>query len=633
MQLSLAPRTISLPACLPPALRARLAGQPARLADGGVVRVPKEVRRRVELPEQIRVSEWAAKHRRVTDGAHEGPWRHEYAPHLVHIMDRFGEPWVREIWFCGVEQSGKTNVMLNCLGWALDCDPGNVFYLMPTEDTAAKITGGKIKPMLAASRRLARLQSSRQDDTSLARIRLRHGATIFPAHANSASSMASWAAKHCFGDEVDKYPPMAGKEADPITLIKKRNRTYRGRYKRFFASTPAGRFIQAGVRSCHQVWEARERCPHCQQLVRLTADNLVLEAEATPETVERDGCQVSCPACGAVWTESERLQAIRTGRWVATKGGDLTRPERVGYWHRAWDCLDIPLAEIAAACLRSKHGDLAAKTAWANGYEAEDYEHQQQDRLTETILRLRDDAWPRGLAPRDPASVVIVADTQKHGFFYQVWAIGQPPEWAPVLVDHGFLEEFDHLANLAAREWMDADGQPHQAKAAFIDSGGGTDPHRPKHSRTTAVYEFCRRNPLWKPLKGQRRQTKTWTVSRQDHYPSRSGKKIPIPGGLNLYLLDVTHYKNDLAHKLLIEPHDPGAIRLHAEVGEDFAQQLCAEYQDEHGWWECPRNKPNHHWDCAVYLRAAIDIHVKPNHRARQTVGRRVRSTGIGNLR
>jgi phage terminase large subunit GpA-like protein len=214
-----------IPPFVPEIHRSALAGRTVTME-----RLPRSVRRVMRTSQKIKVSEWAEKYRTVTDGAHKGPWRHAYAPHTVKIMDTFGLPHVREVWFCGVEQSGKTNTMLNCLGWCIDCDPGNIFYLMPTEDTATKITGGKVRPMLNRSPQLARYVSSRTDDTTLSRIKLNNGVAIFPAHANSAAAMATWATKHCFGDEVDKYPLMTGQEADPITLIKKRNRTYKGRY-------------------------------------------------------------------------------------------------------------------------------------------------------------------------------------------------------------------------------------------------------------------------------------------------------------------------------------------------------------------------------------------------------------------
>ncbi|KJS02224.1 MAG: hypothetical protein VR65_06150 [Desulfobulbaceae bacterium BRH_c16a] len=583
-------------------------------------------------PEKIRVSEHAERYRVVTDGAHVGRWRHEYAPHTVKIMDTFGKPYVREVWFCGVEQSGKTNTMINCMAWCIDCDPGNIFYLMPTEDTADKITGGKIKPVLTQSPRLARYLTGRQDDVTLSRINLNHGVTIFPAHANSASSMASWAAKHCFGDEVDKYPAMAGKEADPITLIKKRNRIYRGRYKRFFASTPAQMFIYKGTMSCPQVWEWRAQCGHCDELIEMDGDHLILDDDATAESVEAAGTvSYACNSCGAVWSEEDRLQAIRRGRWVCIKGEDIVRPTRVGFHHRAWECLDVPLVEIAIAWLKGKSGTMADKVAWANGYEATDYEHIQQERQEDSILRLVDKSLPKGVVPRDTSCLLLKVDTQRIGFFYQVWAFGYGRDLPVAMIDHGKVESFSNLIDLAAKIYTDADGKKYRSMAGFIDSGGGTNPNNPKHSRTTEVYGFCRRNPFFKPLKGRRTMEQPWDVKRLDYYPGAKGQKIAIPGGLMLYKINVTIYKNELAGKLQYESDNPGAIRFHADTGADFARQLCAEYQDDHGWWICPRNKANHHWDICVYGLAAADIVGIRNLRkpGEQTQARRIISKGV----
>ncbi len=609
-QISLAPRTIRLLSILPARVRRMLSGRSVGSIRQPVITLPEQVKRVLRSPEKIKVSDHARKYRIVTDGAHEGPWRHEYAPHTVKIMDTFGDSWVREIWFCAVEQSGKTNTMLNCMQWAIDCAPGNIFYLMPSEDASKKIVGKKIKPMLIKSPKLKGLISSRQDDTTMACISLRNGVEIFPAHANSATSMATWAAKYCFGDEVDKYPLMAGKETDPITLIKKRNRIYRGRYKRFFSSTSAEKFIYTkGLLQCHQIWEWRLRCPDCGQLVKMDAEHLTLADDATPETVELNGCDYVCNACASVWDEGKRLVAIKAGCWIAVKGEDAIRPAKVGFHHRSWECLDITLREIAVAYLKSKTGSLSDKLDWAHGHEAIDYVHEQQDRSEDYVLRLKNASMPRGVVPRDPSCLILLIDTQKRGFFYQVWACGWGQDLSVSVIDHGFVERFSHLVDLGAKSYQDAAGVAYRISSAWIDSGGGTDPHNPKHSRTQEIYIFCKKNPLFHPLKGRREMGPPWNLSRLEYLPSRTGKKIAIPGGgLSLYLLNVTLYKGELATKLQVESGDPGCLSLHADIGNDYATQMCAEYQDERGYWICPRGKANHHWDISVYGFAALDI-------------------------
>lgn len=629
-QLPLIQRTIPLLTMLPAHVRGMLSGRSVGSERQPVIVLPSVVRRVLTTPKKIKVSDHALRYRRVTDGAHEGQWRHEYAPHTVKIMDTFGLPHVREVYFCGVEQSGKTNTMLNCMQWAIDCAPGNIFYLMPTEKDADKIVGEKIKPMIVKSKRIGSLVSPRQDDTTLSRIKLLNGVMILPAHANSASSMAGWAAKYCFGDEVDKYPAMAGKEASPIELIKKRNRTYRGRYKRFFSSTPAGKFIYTnGLLRCHQINEWRVRCPECGELIRMDNEHLALDGEATAESVELNGCEYVCNSCSCTWDEAQRIQAIKGGCWVAVKGEDLAYPEKVGFHHRSWECLDITIREIAVAWLKARTGTMADKVAWANGYEAIDYTFEQRDRVEDFVLRLRDEAQPRGVVPADTQCLLLLIDTQKRGFFYQVWACGWGQDLAVTVIDHGFVERFAHLVDLAAKTYRDAAGTDHRITRSWIDSGGGTDPHNPKHSRTQEIYVFCKKHPTFHPVKGRRDMSNPWNLSRLEYMPSRTGKKIPIPGGLNLYILNTTLYKGELATRLQVEPGDPGCMTLHAAIGNDYASQLCAEYQDERGYWQCPKGKANHHWDISVYGFAAIDIMGLRNRRAQKHKSVTIYSKGV----
>lgn len=602
MQQASLPRAI--PAFVPPEIRARLAGKHVAHK-----RLPEQIKRRMRSPEKIRVSEHARLYRVVTEEPHAGPWRHELAPHTVKIMDTYGLPHVREIWFCGVEQSGKTNTMLNCLHWAADVDPGNIFYLMPTEATGDKVTSEKLIPLVRNSKRLKQHLGDKENDTTLAKIRLSHGVTIRPAHANSASSMATFAAKHCFGDEIDKYPERTGREAGPIDLIKKRNRLYKGRYKRFFASTPAQLFIHKGMLACPQVWEIRHRCPHCGQLFRPVGDCLNIPADLAAEEIGQETeITYNCTECGSAITELERTRLLAAADWICVKGADLSRPSRVGFHHRSWDCLDVPLHEIASAWRAKETGGVTEKIAWANGHEAENYQYEQQDRKEDYILRLRDEAQPRGIVPRNTCYLAVVADTQQIGFHYKVIAFGWGPDLPTTKIEHGFVETFAQLNDIAAEVRRDADGKEYRAMSGWIDSGGGTNPSNPKHSRTVEVYRFCRQHPFWRPLKGQRIMQSGWSVKLMDFYPSAQGKMEKIPGGLKRYNINVTLYKDELAGKLQKEPGDPGAICLDAATTSEYAKQLCVEWRDDHGYWQCPKGKDNHQWDNWVYGLAIADI-------------------------
>ncbi|MGM0642029.1 MAG: terminase gpA endonuclease subunit [Thermotogota bacterium] len=55
-----------------------------------------------------------------------------------------------------------------------------------------------------------------------------------------------------------------------------------------------------------------------------------------------------------------------------------------------------------------------------------------------------------------------------------------------------------------------------------------------------------------------------------------------------------------LVRHMNILPEDPGEFRFHMETTEEWLKMLTAQYQDEHGLWQCPSGKANHGWDCEV---------------------------------
>jgi len=561
--------------------------------------------------ERLTPSQWAEKYREVTMGAHHGRWNNAITPYLVKIMDTYARPYVHEIVVCAVAQSGKTNAMYNCLAWSIDQHPGPCMIIMPSKSAVDKSTTDRIIPMIEQSWRLRALKSSNPDDLAKTRIKLRNGALIYTAWANSATALASFPIKYLFFDEVDKYPPTVSKETDPITLGEKRNRTYARTGKRFKVSTPTREsgFIWQALRKCHQTWSYEVVCPDCGAAHKMRLEQLRWPEDKKPAEIELEkSARYICPECGASWDDQARDKAVRAGAWTPVTGGKLKRPEKVGYHIPGWICLDISLTEIAVAYLRSQ-GDPVKLIDFYNDYLAEPYEEFAAERDEDRILALRD-GRPRGLVPTLPAEsggiacLLIAIDTQQHGYYYEVRAWGYGQEQESWQIREGFVETDAALEQiLYGTEYLDVTGKSHKIIAGFIDSGG-TREKKARHSRTWEVYDFCRRNPIIKPIKGQQRQSAPWKTSTIDTYP---GTNKAIPGGLKLYNLHATYYKDQLAGKLEIAPTDPGAWHLHSETTEDYARQMCAEYRDDRGLWQCPRHKPNHFWDVSYYGLACAD--------------------------
>ena len=159
-------------------------------------------------------------------------------------------------------------------------------------------------------------------------------------------------------------------------------------------------------------------------------------------------------------------------------------------------------------------------------------------------------------------------------------------------------------------EYLDENGEPHKVRNVIIDAMG-------EQRRTAAVYEWAARHKgVVFPSQGVHRMNGApWKMTALEWFPAVDGRKLRIPGGLQLYRLDSTFYKNILAGRLAIAPEDPGAFHLHApsesEPLKSYAREMSAETWDaakNGGTWVNAREKPNHAWDCEYLICALADI-------------------------
>ncbi len=619
-------------------------------------KVHKGLRECMQVPDDLTVSEWAERHRRVTAiDAHPGKWRNELVPHAVHIMDIISQPHVRKVWLCMVERAGKTNIILNAALWKLDrgVDSGNIFWLMPNESEAKKALGERIIPVLKETPRIARLLSRYHDDTTRTMVRFKHGPRLFPAWAQSAASVSSFFGGLNIADEIDKAETKGvGTETDILTLFEKRGRD-REDSKFLYASTPAGRFIYKGTMRCQHVWGFFSRCPHCGEHIVMDEEHFDFPADATVEDLKEGLHEVfySCNACGGLWDQAARQDAYENGRWQLIKGQQIERAVTVGVHLPAFPLPNIPMGEIAAAIQRAKSGDIEGKKDLAHGYKAVDYENESVDRKEEQILRLRDDR-PEGLVPSVPiAAITAVADMQKRGFWFKITAWGYGLEQESWLLRCGYVDSWEALRKLFYEtEFRDVHGNRYVVTLRGLDSGGGESEQYADLSRTAEAYLFACANPGIALFKGQRTMANPYMKSNRDRLP---GTNKPLPGAVLFYNVNSKHYKDQLAAKVLVEPANPGAWHLHSGYTADqlqllqrdpsakiehslgpLAKQMCVEGKDDKGgFWINPKKRDNHLWDCSYMELALVDIaQVKfwkqPEAKPAQG-GRRVLSPGV----
>ena len=148
---------------------------------------------------------------------------------------------------------------------------------------------------------------------------------------------------------------------------------------------------------------------------------------------------------------------------------------------------------------------------------------------------------------------------------------------------------------------------------AAIDTGGGA--QESGVSMTEEVYWWVRKHRgkhphIW-PVKGHAGAMPARIKAGRPIEKTPSGK--PIQGGLQIVSIDTGAIKDVIHYRLqkaLEGNGEPQSAYLHAEAGEDYAQQIGAEEKqiDRKGneqWVQIRRS--NHLLDCEVYAHALVD--------------------------
>ena len=107
----------------------------------------RTIRRVLQRPEELTVSEWAEKYRVLDESSNiSGKWSNSITPYLVGIMDSINDPHIREIYFCKSSQVGGTEALINILGYLIMEEPAPAMIVYPSDDLAKDISNDKLKP-------------------------------------------------------------------------------------------------------------------------------------------------------------------------------------------------------------------------------------------------------------------------------------------------------------------------------------------------------------------------------------------------------------------------------------------------------------------------------------------------------
>lgn len=274
-------------------------------------------------PPKQTVSEWADAERFLSSesSAEHGKWRTNRAPYQRGILDAFSDQDVETVVVQSSSQIGKTEIILNVLGYYIHKDPCPILLVQPILENAKDFSRGRITPMIRDTPCLSSLmgdksQASRDSDNTLLNKQF-PGGYVALAGANSPASLASKPIRVVLLDEVDRYPASAGDEGDPAKLAIKRTTAFYNKKIGYF-STPTTKNASR-IEAAYENSDQRERflpCPHCGHMQTLEWEQLKFEGR---ERGKITNIRYECVSCKVGIEESEKHAMDLNGQWIAKK--------------------------------------------------------------------------------------------------------------------------------------------------------------------------------------------------------------------------------------------------------------------------------------------------------------------------
>jgi phage terminase large subunit GpA-like protein len=512
-------------------------------------------------------------------------------------MDAVSDPSIEMVVVMSSAQVGKTEIINNAIGFHVHLDPAPILLVQPTIEMAETWSKDRFAPMLRDTpvlRGLVKDPRSRDSGNTLRQKQFPRG-QIAMAGANSPASLASRPVRLVFLDEVDRFPPSAGTEGDPVKLATKRTANFWNR-KIVLTSTPttkgASRIEAAWEESDQRIYEVP--CPICggHQVLQWGQVKFDRVDKGNPVNVRYE-----CEHCKAQLTEPDKHRMIRNGRWV------ITRPwvERVAGFHinelySPWSTW----AGVVENFLEAKKRPETLRV-WVNTSLGESWEEEGVTVDDAALGGRREDYGIGDALPEGILLLTAGVDVQGDRIEATAWGFGIGEESWVIrhVVFRGnpetSLKVWRDLDDWLLRVYPHTSGTTLRVAAACVDSGG--------HA-TQQVYDFCRK----------REPRRIWAIV------GRAGAGLPLikigtrrtRQKVVLGIVGTDTAKGLLFSRLAMTEFGPGYIHFPRDVDDEYFRQLTAEkLMTKHvkgvptRVWKQIRAR-NEALDCAVYAFAAF---------------------------
>ena len=523
-------------------------------------------------PPKLTTSEWADAERRLSpeSSAEPGRWNTDRAPFQRGMMNAREEPDVHTIVIMAGAQVGKSEVILNIIGFHVDRDPSPILLVQPTLDLAEAFSKDRLAPMIRDTPSLtSKVKDPRSRDSGNTLLHKKFpGGHITLAGANSPASLASRPIRIVLCDEVDRYPFSAGTEGDPVKLAQKRSATFYNRIL-VICSTPtiegSSRIQQAYLESDQRRYQIP--CPLCNGMQSLQFTSIKWEKDDRGRPIN---VRYKCAHCSGEFDDSQKDWMLLNGKWVAdapcrgTVGFHIS--ELYSPWRR-W-------SEIVSDFIEAEKSQETLKV-WVNTALGETWKEKGEAPEWKRLYERRE-KYQIGTVQQPVIFLTAGVDVQKDRIEVEIVGWGKDRQsWS---VDYrvfpgdtALVETWGPLDMLLMQEWVKADGCALRIRMMAVDSGFNT-----QH-----VYNWARRHP----------STRVMAIKGLESAGTPLGNPSPvdisikgqrIKRGFRVWPIGVSILKSELYSWLKLEKpsegedHPPGYCHF-PEYGEEYFEQLTAE--------------------------------------------------------
>lgn len=517
-------------------------------------------------------------------------------------MRAVSDPMIHTVTIMGPTQLLKTEFCNNVVAYHIDQDPCPMLMVQPTDILAETWSKDRFDKMARDTPCLAEKVSEKKSRDSGNKITHKQfqGGQLSIVGANSPGNLAMRPIRVALCDEIDKYPASAGKEGDPLNLVKERTATFWNR-KMIQVCSPTtegkSRIAQEYELSDQRIYMVP--CPHCGH-----EQEMLFRFVKWPEN-EPEKAQYHCADCDKPWLEHERLDAIGKGDWFATKPFKGHAGFRCSKLVSPWE----PIAKLAVKFIEAKKNGPETLKVFVNTQLAETFKEKGDAPEWERLYRRRE-PYPFNTIPDGVVFLTAGVDVQKDRLECEIKGWGKGHEsWSidmRILTGDTLLDDvWDKLQDVLFEQWKSPKGPMIGIRMMAVDSG----------YNTQKVYSWVRKQPrnMCIAVKGKDSlQVALGTPTIVD--VNIAGRKVKR--GMRVWPVGVSILKSELYARLkLDDPIDsdeyPSGYQHYPEYDQEFFKQLTAEtlvckvvkgYRKYE--WEKTRER-NEALDTAVYNRAA----------------------------